>query len=285
MFVTKNTISAIKDHFFNELEGLFHKTEVESFFYILCEHYLGYSKMDVTLSLNKNMSESELLKFHYAIKDLKQEKPVQLITGTQYFYENEFLVNKHTLIPRPETEELVDLIVKENSLFKGRLLDIGTGSGAIAISLDLKFPHSNVVAFDVSKQAISQATLNNKELKSEVEFIHQDILSPTYSGDLFDIIVSNPPYVTNSEKVLMSNNVLDFEPHLALFVEDNEPLIFYSNIVNFSIKKLKSGGKLYFEINEKFGQETADLLKNDFKLIEVIKDINSKDRIVKGTKI
>lgn len=285
MFLTKNTVSAIKDYFFNELEDLFHKTEVESFFYILCEHYLGYSKMDVALSLNKNMSESELLNFHYAIKDLKQEKPVQLITGTQYFYENEFLVNEHTLIPRPETEELVDLIVKENSLFNGRLLDIGTGSGAIAISLDLKFPQSNVVAFDVSKEAISQAILNNKELKSEVEFIHQDILNQTYSGDLFDIIVSNPPYVSNSEKKIMSKNVLNYEPHLALFVENNNPLIFYSKIIDFSLNYLKSGGKLYFEINEKFGKETAELLKSYFQFIEVIKDINGKDRIIKGTKI
>jgi release factor glutamine methyltransferase len=285
MFVTKNTVSAIKEYFFNELDDLFHKTEVESFFYILCEHYLGYSKIEVSLSLDKSMSESELLKFHYAIKDLKKEKPVQLITGTQYFYENEFLVNEHTLIPRPETEELVDLIIKENTLFNGRLLDIGTGSGAIAISLDLKLPQSKVVAFDVSEEAITQATLNNKKLKSEVEFVHQDILNPTYSGELFDIIVSNPPYVLNSEKDLMNKNVLDYEPHLALFVKDNNPLVFYIKIIDFSMKNLKSGGKLYVEINENYGKETAELLKSDFQFIEVIKDINGKDRMVKGTKI
>ena len=136
MFVTKNTISAIKNYFFNELTPVFHKTEVESFFYLLSEQFLGFSKSEILLSMNKSISESEMLLFHYAIKDLKLEKPVQYITGNQYFYENEFLVNEHTLIPRPETEELVDLIIKENKDFEGVILDIGTGTGVIAISLD-----------------------------------------------------------------------------------------------------------------------------------------------------
>lgn len=284
MFVVKNTISEIKNYFFKELDNLFHESEVESMFYILCEYFLGLSKAKVQINLDKHMSESELLKFHYALKDLKKEKPVQLITGAQYFYENEFKVNEHTLIPRPETEELVDLIIKENPLFSGRLLDIGTGSGAIIISLNLKFPQSKAVAFDISNEAIKQATINNNLLNSNVDFIQQDILNPNYTGELFDIIVSNPPYVREEEKELMKNNVLNYEPHLALFVEDKNPLLFYIKIIDFSNKFLKSGGKLYFEINENFGKETADLLTENFFDIELIQDMNGKDRIVKGIK-
>ena len=282
MFVTKNTLSAIKDYFFNELTPVYHNTEVESFFYILCEYFLGFSKSDVLLGINKSLSESEMLKFHYAIKDLKKEKPVQYITGNEYFYENEFLVNEHTLIPRPETEELVDLIIKENHNFKGTILDIGTGSGVIAISLDLKLLNSKVSAYDVSKDALELAEKNNSALNSNVEFIHQDILNPIYNGDKFDIIVSNPPYVKMDEKELMNSNVLDYEPHLALFVENNNALIFYEKIIEFALNYLKPKGKLYFEINEQYGKETAELLQNNFRDIEIVKDIYGKDRIVKG---
>ena len=282
MFVTKNTLSAIKDYFFNELTPVYHNTEVESFFYILCEYFLGFSKSDVLLGINKSLSESEMLKFHYAIKDLKKEKPVQYITGNEYFYENEFLVNEHTLIPRPETEELVDLIIKENHNFKGTILDIGTGSGVIAISLDLKLLNSKVSAYDVSKDALELAEKNNSALNSNVEFIHQDILNPIYNGDKFDIIVSNPPDVKMDEKELMNSNVLDYEPHLALFVENNNALIFYEKIIEFALNYLKPKGKLYFEINEQYGKETAELLQNNFRDIEIVKDIYGKDRTVKG---
>lgn len=231
------------------------------------------------------MSESELLKFHYAIKDLKKFKPVQFITGSQFFYDNDFKVSEHTLIPRPETEELVDLIVKENTNFNGRILDIGSGSGAIAISLDKALENSKVTAFDVSKKALETAEYNNSALKSNVNFQYQDILKPTYIGEAFDIIASNPPYVLESEKELMQANVLEFEPHLALFVEDSDPLLFYKSIVQFCKSKLKSNGKLYFEINEKYGVETAKLLiDNNFSGVEVIKDMQGKDRIVKGIK-
>ncbi len=285
MFVTENTVSAIKNHFFEELDSFYPKTEVSSFFYILADYYLGYSKTDVLLGMKNNLSESELLKFHYAIKDLKKQKPIQFITGVQYFYENEFKVTEHTLIPRPETEELVDLIVKDNPNFEGTILDIGTGTGAIAISLDLKLSNSKVTAFDVSKEALVTAKLNNDDLKAKVDFELQDILNPNYTGEEFDIIVSNPPYVLNSEKLEMQSNVLDFEPHLALFVADNEPLLFYNAIIDFSKNNLKIGGKLYFEINEKYGKETVEQMNlNGFTSVVLLKDMNNKDRMVKGIK-
>ena len=285
MFVKENTISAIKEYFFDSLVDLYPKTEIDSFFNILGEHYLGFSRSELVVKANENMSESELLKFHYAIKDLKKFKPVQYISGKQYFYDNEFVVNEHTLIPRPETEELVDLIVKENKGFNGRILDIGTGSGAIAISLDKAISQSNVTAFDVSKKALETAQNNNNELNAEVHFEIQDILNSTYSGEPFDIIVSNPPYVLNSEKELIQSNVLDHEPHIALFVKDSDPLLFYKAIVDFCKVNLNKDGKLYFEINEKYGVETIELLeKNNYKELELINDMQGKNRIVKGIK-
>lgn len=286
MFVKENTVQAIKDYFFDSLLHLYPKEEVVSFFHILCEHFLGYSRSQIALSLKKTMSESELLKFHYAIKELKKYKPVQFITGSQFFYNHEFKVTEHTLIPRPETEELVDLIVKENPKFAGRILDIGTGSGAIAISLDKAIPDAKITAFDVSDEALKTARENNKTIGSEVDFQYEDILATSYLGEKFEIIVSNPPYVLDSEKEWMSDNVLKYEPHLALFVADTNPLLFYKAIVDFCSKKLEKGGKLYFEINEKYGKETADLLtNNNFGEVEIQKDMQGKDRIVKGVKI
>ncbi|MEN9000956.1 MAG: peptide chain release factor N(5)-glutamine methyltransferase [Flavobacteriales bacterium] len=285
MFVKENTVQAIKDYFFDSLEEIYPIHEVESFFYILAEHFIALSRVQIKLEPKKTMSESELLKFHYAIKELKKNKPVQFITGKQFFYDNEFCVTEHTLIPRPETEELVDLILKDNSDCKGSILDIGTGTGAIAISLDLILREADVTAFDVSEQALKIAEKNNADLQANVDFQFQDILNPNYSGRKFDVIVSNPPYVLESEKESMHANVLQYEPHLALFVEDNNPLLFYSKILEFSNNFLKPEGKVYFEINEKYGHDTVDLMKKyNFHEIIVIKDMQNKDRMVKGIK-
>lgn len=285
MFVKENTLSAIKEYFFKTLEEIYPKEEVNSFYSILCEQYLGFTKSGLLLNSSKNLSESELLKFHYAIKDLKKHKPIQHIIGTQFFYKNEFKVNEHTLIPRPETEELVDLIVKENLDFEGRILDIGTGSGAIAVSLNKALPKSKVTAFDVSEEALKTAQINNNEMGAKVDFQLEDILNPTYTGKPFNLIVSNPPYVLNKEKQAMKTNVLDYEPHIALFVKDSNPLLFYQAIVDFCINNLSTGGKLYFEINEKYGFETKDLLEqNNFTDIELIQDMQGKDRMIKGIK-
>ena len=284
MFVKENTISAIKEYFFDSLTRLYPQREVESFFFILSEYFLSISRIELRVNGSKKLSESELLKFHYAIKDLKSFKPIQQITGKQFFYDNEFIVSPHTLIPRPETEELVDLIVKENLNFEGRILDIGTGTGAIGISLDLALTKASVTAFDVSEDALKTAKINAEKLESKVSFGVQDILNPSYQGDSFDIIVSNPPYVLNKEKKEMESNVLEYEPHLALFVEDEDPLLFYREIIKFSHTYLNKKGKLYFEINEKFGQETTDLMNNDFSEVKILKDVNGKDRIISAKK-
>jgi release factor glutamine methyltransferase len=286
MFVKENTVQAIKEYFFDSLDKSYPKEEVESFFYLLMDNFLGYSKSQVVFSLKNTMSESEMLKFYYAVKDLNNFKPLQYIIGTQFFYNHEFKVTEYTLIPRPETEELVDLIVKENPNFGGKLLDIGTGTGAIAISLNKVFADSKVTAFDVSRDALETAKMNNKVIGTNVEWIYQDILNPTYSEEKFDIIVSNPPYVLNSEKELMQANVLEYEPHLALFVEDSNPLLFYKAIIDFCKINLQKNGKLYFEINERYGKEIGDLLNlGGFFEVEIITDMQGKHRIVKGVKI
>jgi|SaaInl85LU_5_DNA_1037374.scaffolds.fasta_scaffold00322_8 release factor glutamine methyltransferase len=285
MFVKENTLSAIKDYFFDSLEEFYANREVDSFFNLLTNHFLSLSRMEAHSLKTKKLSESELLKFYYAIKELKLFRPIQQIIGSQFFYNNDFLVSQDTLIPRPETEELVDLIVKENKDFSGRLLDIGTGTGAIGISLSLALPSASVSAFDISKAALEIANKNNSQLESSVELLHQDILNPTYDGLPFEIVVSNPPYVLNKEKAEMAENVLSYEPHLALFVEDKAPLLFYKKIATFCQSNLVEGGKLYVEINEKYGPETKELLvEYGFGNVQIIEDLNGKERIVSGIK-
>lgn len=285
MFVQENSLKAIKEYFFNSLLELYPEREVDSFFYLLSEHFLDLSRIQTRQSLSRKLSESELLKFHYALKKLKNFVPIQQLTGSQFFYNHTFLVSPDTLIPRPETEELVDLIVKNNTEFDGRILDIGTGTGAIAISLNLALPNSSVKAFDVSKPALEVAQKNNLLLNSSVEFLLEDILHPTYNGVPFDIVVSNPPYVLDKEKSQLEKNVLEYEPHLALFVEDEEPLLFYKAIAVFCKSNLVKGGKLFVEINEKFGNETSELFSSHgFDSVQIIKDLNGKERMVSAIK-
>jgi len=285
MFVQENSLKVIKEYFCNSLFGLYPEREVDSFFHLLSEHFLDLSRTQTRQSLNRKLSESELLKFHYALKKLMEFVPIQQLTGRQFFYKHTFLVSPDTLIPRPETEELVDLIVKNNPEFDGRILDIGTGTGAIAISLDLALPNSSVTAFDVSEPALEVAQKNNLLLNSSVEFLLEDILHSTHSGEPFDIVVSNPPYVLNKEKSQMEKNVLEYEPHLALFVEDEEPLLFYKAIAVFCKSNLVKGGKLFVEINEQYGNETSELFSSHgFDSVQILKDLNGKDRMVSAIK-
>lgn len=220
-----------------------------------------------------------------AIERLKNHEPLQYITERAEFFGFTFKVSSDTLIPRPETEELVDLIIQDNQTkFNCKILDIGTGTGCIPISLDKKLPLAKVSAIDISEGALKIAQENNKVLKSEVIFYQQDILNKDLSSfEKFDVIVSNPPYIRNLEKELMSENVLEHEPHLALFVDNDTPLLFYDRITTLASQSLNKGGKLYFEINEAFGQETAQLLINaGFEKVEIIQDLQGKERIVKG---
>lgn len=283
-----------KLHIINELESIFDLQEIESFFYIITEFLHQKKRIDLALEPNFSINENEVEKWNAIIAQLKQEKPIQYILGETEFYGLRFLVNENTLIPRPETEELVELIINENSKNKipnPKILDIGTGSGCIAISLAKNVLKAEVFALDVSEKALEIAKKNAALNKVEVNFINKSILEmddsivqKTNNQQLitvFDIIVSNPPYVRNLEKEEIKKNVLEYEPHLALFVEDNDPLIFYRKIAQLAQKNLSENGKLYFEINQYLGKETVDLLESlGFQNIELIKDVYGNDRMI-----
>lgn len=282
-------------HIFHiELDAIYGKHEVDSFFYLCTEHYLNVPRIQLTLEPGLAITKPETDTFFKVLEDLKQQKPIQYILGETEFFGLPFKVNKNVLIPRPETEELVDLIIRSvTSLVVDKpvkILDIGTGSGCIAIALAKNLPNAKVYALDVSKEALKVAKQNAEINKVDINFIEASILDDTChlafeAESNFDIIVSNPPYVRNLEKEEIKPNVLDNEPHLALFVEDGNPLLFYKAITNFAIKKLKDKGSLYFEINQYLGEETQQLLIDaNFEAIELLKDLNGNDRMLKGEK-
>ena len=277
------TIKQIKRVFTSELSSIYPVTEIDSFFNILSEEYLGLNRVDLALKFNDNIKIPK--KFHDALNDLVDQKPIQYILNKTTFYGLDFIVNIDVLIPRPETEELVDWIINDNKSIKNlNILDIGTGSGCIAISLAKNLDKSNVTALDISKQAIKIANKNADNNKVFIDFIEEDILNSNYQfTNKLDVIVSNPPYVRDLEKQEINDNVLKNEPHLALFVSDENPLLFYNAIADFSLKNLKENGILYFEINQYLGKETVDLLKNKgFKNIILKKDIFNNDRMIKA---
>jgi release factor glutamine methyltransferase len=282
-----NTVGASSKALFNALvDGIgliYSSNEAKSIVYILLEHFQNLSKLDIINDelLVKSIDFSPLL------NRLLNHEPVQYIIGETYFYENYFKVNKHTLIPRPETEELVDWAIKHlkktNSKESAEVLDIGTGSGCIAISVAKAIENVNVTAFDVSENALKTSFENARHLKAKVDFQHYDILenkNAIYSKK-FDLILSNPPYVLNSEKAGMKANVLAHEPDLALFVENENPLLFYKAIALFTAQNLNEKGKVMVEINEQFGIQTEACFREvGFSKTEIIKDINNKDRFV-----
>lgn len=279
----------IKKTFQNQLNSIYNKEEIDNFFFILIEFYFEINRLKLALEPDVNIANPEAIL--YALKLLKEEKPIQYILGETEFYGLPFKVNENVLIPRPETEELVDWVLNEsktNNQQSITLLDIGTGSGCIAISLAKNLPNAKVYALDVSAEALKIAKQNAELNHVYIELIEDSILdvknSKLLSEDLkFDVIVSNPPYVRELEKELMKPNVLDNEPHLALFVDDDNPLLFYKAICEFSNKNLKEGGKLFFEINEYLGKEMTQLLKDyNFKNIKLKQDIFNKDRMALG---
>jgi release factor glutamine methyltransferase len=291
-----------KSHFFDALKNSQDEQEIESFFFILTEYLHNLKRVDVTLNPNFELSEAEVGKWNAILAQLQQEKPIQYITGEAWFYGLQFEVNENTLIPRPETEELVEWIIESWKLEAGswksenqkriNVLDIGTGTGCIPITLKTNLPQANVSAIDVSENALEVAKRNAELNKVEINFIQANILEvedvsklQTSNSQLptnFDIIISNPPYVRNLEKQEIKKNVLDYEPHLALFVEDTDALLFYRKIAQLAIKNLSPNGLLFFEINQYLGKETVELLENlGFKNIELKKDIYGNDRMVK----
>lgn len=258
-------------------------------------HALIYLLMDVKFSLDRKdiitdrpipLKNAELKELEAIITRLNKQEPLQYVLGITEFYGLPFNITTDVLIPRPETEELVDLIIKENPYEGLKILDIGTGSGCIAISLGKNMNPSKVDAIDVSAKALDIARENSHLNKVEINFIHADVLGLLAFSNEYEIIVSNPPYVTEEEKLMMSANVLEYEPHSALFVPDDSPLLFYNLIVKLTKQNLVQGGRLYFEINEKFGHEVKEMMEGHyFTGVEIIKDMQGKDRIVKGTKM
>ena len=281
--------------FLQELSALYDVQEIESFFYLILECFHNKKRIDLALDPNMEMDAMQLLRWESVLSELKNEKPIQYILGETEFYGLPFLVNENTLIPRPETEELVEWIIKSTNYeiqsTKLRILDIGTGSGCIAISLAKNIPNAEVSAIDVSEKALATAKKNAEINEVKVDFINVDILKindlvelPTSNFQLptqFDIIVSNPPYVRNLEKAEIKPNVLEYEPHLALFVEDTDALLFYRKIAQLAQQNLSENGKLFFEINQYLGKETVELLEDlGFKNIELKKDIYGNNRMI-----
>jgi release factor glutamine methyltransferase len=284
MKIPSNKIQDLITFFRAELKGLYTESEINILMDYCFEVFSGIRFSQAKVS-QATISESQLLKFNFAIKDLKKHVPVQYVVGKAHFYGSVFNVRPSVLIPRPETEELVDLIIKENKgITDLSIIDIGTGSGCIAVSLKKNLQDAKVSALDISAAALEVATENAMLNNVEIEFIQRDILNEDLSnGQKFDVIVSNPPYVCRSEHSEMEKNVLDYEPHLALFVEDDDPLLFYRAITESAVRHGRAGARIYFEINQAFGQETADLMKEKgFENIELLKDINNKNRILRG---
>jgi len=271
-----------------ELKEIYSQLETNAITELVFEFFLNFSKTDMIIKVDLELPDNMVDTLYQALERLKKNEPVQYILGETYFYNLQLEVKPGVLIPRQETEELVDLIIKENSDFKNlKILDIGTGSGCIAISLAANLNNSKITAFDISDMALEIA-LNNAELNNvNIDFEKFDILKQKILADnkQFDIIVSNPPYVLDKEKDLMRKNVLDYEPSLALFVANDDPLLFYREISNFTSNHLKTRGKLYFEINEAFGDEIVKLLLGSgFEKVQLKKDINGKNRIISAIK-
>jgi release factor glutamine methyltransferase len=279
-------IQEFKRHFFLELSNLHPETEIQSFFNILIEFKLHLSRIQLALEHNFELDNEDLDFMKNALLKLKNQIPIQYIVGETGFYGLQFKVDKNVLIPRPETEELVEWIVQNHKNSNSvKILDIGTGSGCIAISLAKNLPNAAVFALDISSEAINIAKNNATMNHVNVNFLNADILTISKLPDTFDIIVSNPPYVRELEKDQMQQNVLSNEPHIALFVENENPLLFYDKIAELSKKHLTENGVLYFEINQYLGTETVDLLKTKgFKNVEIKKDIYGADRMVKCLK-
>lgn len=277
-----------KSEFIKALSSLYDEMEIESFFYIILEQFHNKKRIDLALQPKMEMDALQLLRWETVLSELKKEKPIQYILGETEFYGLRFRVNENTLIPRPETEELVELIISDNQITKNTnsltILDIGTGSGCIAISLAKNLSNAKVSAIDVSEKALEMAKKNAEINEVNVNFILADVLKLSTLQEKYDVIVSNPPYVRNLEKHEIKPNVLEFEPHLALFVEDDDALIFYRKIAELALKNVSENGKIYFEINQYLGKETVELLENlGFKNVKLIKDIYENDRMVSAT--
>ena len=289
MFVSDNTLSSAKNYFFDRLAAIFSPTELKSMWtQIICKR-MNWSTTEMLLNQGERLSESDLLHVRSFVKGLLNEEPFQYLIGETDFYGLTISCDSRALIPRPETEELVAW-VSEITIHSNRIIDLCTGSGCIALALKSIYPNSEVWALDFSLDALELAAFNEEKLKLEIECIHEDVLnfSNEFLSDKrsYDIIVSNPPYIPEREKSMMSNHVTRYEPAIALFVADNDPIVFYKEIIKFAQDKLTNGGFLFLELHESFGNEVRDYLSLfGFKEIEIRKDLQGKSRMLKAQKV
>ena len=297
------TLKNFRTYFTDTLKEIYPKTEIDTFFFLLIEEKLNLRRVDSVMQPDFLIADAILSELKIIIRRLQEEEPIQYILGNTDFYGLPFKVNKNTLIPRPETEELVEWITKEVTKLQSdkvakldievistinkektlSILDIGTGTGCIPISLAKNLSDVQISAIDVSSKALEVARQNATLNKVDVSFLEMDILETRELPQQYNLIVSNPPYVRELEKVEISNNVLENEPHLALFVKDDNPLIFYSKIADLAKSNLKKDGLLFFEINQYLGKETVEMLKQKgFNMVELKKDLFGNDRMVKA---
>jgi len=267
----------------SELKDLYPEGEVKAFTRLLLEKVAGWTLTDILTRENLALSDDQTVWLHQAVERLKAYEPIQYIVGETDFCGMRLWVDNRTLIPRPETAELIDWIIETCHHPTPSILDIGTGSGCIAIALANKFRKGTITGFDISLDALHAAHENAELNNVLIRFFHVNILKTTHWENTFDLIVSNPPYVLNSERETMETNVLAHEPEIALFVTDEDPLIFYRHIGQFAAKHLTEDGQLFLEINQALGKETVQLLKDiGFKTVELHKDLSGKNRMIRA---
>lgn len=276
-------ISSFRDRFREQLQSQYAVQEIDSIFYLLTENYFGIKRLDLALDPSAELDENQEKQLEAALERLQNAEPVQYLTGKSEFFGMDFEVSHAVLIPRPETEELVQWIIDDQADAHGDILDVGTGSGCIAIALAKNLPKMTVQAIDLSEAALEVASKNAENNQVSVQFRKDNILEIEDLGQEFDVIVSNPPYVRELEKASMRPNVLEHEPKMALYVEDSNALIFYHKIAILARKHLKKNGALYFEINQYLGPETSNLIQEIGFETELKKDIFGNDRMIKAT--
>jgi release factor glutamine methyltransferase len=279
-------VSAVVQRFRSELIPHYPVREIESFIVLAFEDIMHYSRLDIFMKGEEEVLPAQIELFEYILDGLRNYEPIQYLIGSTVFYGLPMRVTPDVLIPRPETEELIHWILKDSMANKPRIIDLCTGSGCIALTLKDQIADASVYGADLSVSALNIAQENAALNKLNVEFFHFDILTQESLGFMdFDLIVSNPPYVTYSEKAFMAQNVLDNEPHMALFVPDENPLLFYRKITDLADGHLKKSGKLYLEINEAYGKDVMQLLRDrGYADVELKKDFNGKDRMIRATK-
>lgn len=286
MRIASNKVGDLLSFLNKELDGKYSSSEINEISFRVFEHYLGFNREELNARHFENINQSDLILVYDAIKRLSNMEPLQYVLGESYFYNYKFFVNEHVLIPRPETEELVEIIYKENSHKGIKLVDFGTGSGCIPISLKCLIPNALMDACDISEDALAVARKNASTNNAAINFFKADILNLGTALGNYDVIVSNPPYIKLSEAESINSNVINHEPHLALFVNGTDAIIYYKKTIDFAVTHLNSSGKLYFELNPLTADEVNDYAIRTivFEEIELIKDMSGHTRFFKATK-